>query len=709
MTEQEKRRSSRWEVLEEAKGGEGRSEASEGEALMVTSADKVEEVEEEREEGEITPDGTATREGIEKETPRNRAGQQGSSGGEKRKRDGGSLSGLGRGKLKKLTKRLEQNKGTAAECYAVYGPEAKATLELKVAQGRRIRIRDVQVMLLWLLASTGMPNWMGVRNKMLVEKVVVVFASGLCVSALDSKPELFKNISGLLGSQAGEGEAEGKGGSLLRVESLALNSFIDPLSTVHALLTVPHRKKKSRLYAGNAVKMPYQDELALGKIKRSAKHYALTPEQMEENGYPVASPSDGEGKDDGGEGSGARPASTVRNTFTDAKEVLGDLDKFRTTGKGPSGGEKGVEKLVAIDCEMCTTENGPELTRVTLVDDTSDVLYDKLVKPESPILDYVTEFSGITAEMLENVTTTLSDVQEEILRIIDEDTFLVGHSLENDLVALKLLHRNVIDTAILYPHNKGPPYKFSLKALSERYLGKAIQVEGHNPIEDACTAMELCRLKIHFGPSFGAFEIDGVSMCKILTDHKKCASLLDREMVLRRHAVGSANAILCKSDEDVAQRSLKECKSPSVNLVWASLCELYEELKAVTNDSVGVDAMLKSAVEAGAGGGKGSNLAEVLAAKQASFEKSPSVESELRKMDERVGRIYSSLPRNAMLIVLSGQGNTAYVKHLMEMKFKCIRSAEESVRAIWDGKCDEHLHYSVQQAAQTVCLVGIKQ
>mmetsp|Transcript_5307 Transcript_5307/g.13285 ORF Transcript_5307/g.13285 Transcript_5307/m.13285 type:complete len:115 (-) Transcript_5307:643-987(-) len=60
---------------------------------------------------------------------------------------------------------------------------------------------------------------------------------------------------------------------------------------------------------------------------------------------------------------------------------------------------------------MCYTEKGPELTRASVVDDLGNVIYDKLVKPERPILDYVTQFSGITAQMLQDVTTTLAQVQ----------------------------------------------------------------------------------------------------------------------------------------------------------------------------------------------------------------------------------------------------------------------------------------------------------
>ena len=38
------------------------------------------------------------------------------------------------------------------------------------------------------------------------------------------------------------------------------------------------------------------------------------------------------------------------------------------------------------------------------------------------------------------VTKTLKDAQSALLKIMDSDTILVGHSLENDLRALKMAH-----------------------------------------------------------------------------------------------------------------------------------------------------------------------------------------------------------------------------------------------------------------------------
>ncbi len=47
-------------------------------------------------------------------------------------------------------------------------------------------------------------------------------------------------------------------------------------------------------------------------------------------------------------------------------------------------------------------------------------------------------FSGISAEDLDGVTTTIRDVQAVLLSMFSSKTILLGHRLESDLKALKV-------------------------------------------------------------------------------------------------------------------------------------------------------------------------------------------------------------------------------------------------------------------------------
>lgn len=127
---------------------------------------------------------------------------------------------------------------------------------------------------------------------------------------------------------------------------------------------------------------------------------------------------------------------------------------------------------------MCYTVRGFEATRVTVVDIHCKVVYESLINPNSEILDYNTEFSGLTEEMLQSCTKSLKDVQADLLRLFDKDTILVGHSLEHDLKALKLVHKKVADTSVVFPHKLGLPNKRALRYLVKEKLNKVIQTDG---------------------------------------------------------------------------------------------------------------------------------------------------------------------------------------------------------------------------------------
>lgn len=99
-------------------------------------------------------------------------------------------------------------------------------------------------------------------------------------------------------------------------------------------------------------------------------------------------------------------------------------------------------------------------------------------------------------------------VQEDFLKLVYKETILVGHSLENDLLALKISHGLVIDTAVLYKHPRGASYKTALRVLARKFLSQEIQQSsnGHDSIEDAKATMELALLKIRYGKYFFSIE-----------------------------------------------------------------------------------------------------------------------------------------------------------------------------------------------------------
>jgi RNA exonuclease 1 len=155
------------------------------------------------------------------------------------------------------------------------------------------------------------------------------------------------------------------------------------------------------------------------------------------------------------------------------------------------------DNILAIDCEMVETENGHELARLSIIDKDFELLYDQYCKPELEVKNFHFQYSGITQENIDNATKTLKDVQEDLKMFMDNQTIIVGHSLENDLFALKLIHKRIVDTSVLFSTRQGT--KIALKQLSMNYLKYKIQCNdksGHDPSEDARASLALAKYKI---------------------------------------------------------------------------------------------------------------------------------------------------------------------------------------------------------------------
>lgn len=218
----------------------------------------------------------------------------------------------------------------------------------------------------------------------------------------------------------------------------------------------------------------------------------------------------------------------------------------------------------------------------------------------------------MTEEMLAPVTTTLQDIQKKLLKLFHPRTILVGHSLDSDLKALKLTHPYIIDTAVIYPHPRGPPLKSSLKWLAQKYLGKEIQkghgATGHDSTEDARTCLDLLKLKCEKGSDWGSSDSQGENIFKRVARagvryksqggsaipdlaEGKSSAAIDWGDPKRGPGAAATFSIGCQSDEQIMNGVIravngdpdgKEIPGGGVDFVWARFREL-EDLKGWNN------------------------------------------------------------------------------------------------------------------------------
>ncbi|XP_078415036.1 RNA exonuclease 5 isoform X1 [Cetorhinus maximus] len=315
-----------------------------------------------------------------------------------------------------------------------------------------------------------------------------------------------------------------------------------------------------------------------GRKKQGLTSYLLNEEELIKNDYPLA----------GNPGSEGFVQSGCTAKVTDNSPLFG------------------------LDCEMCLTTKGKELTRVSIVNAEGCCVMDELVKPDNQIINYLTRFSGITKTMLMPVKTKLKDVQARLKKALPNDAVLVGHSLNNDLEALKMIHPNIIDTSLLFARGLGR--RFKLKVLVKSVLGREIQSEelvGHDASEDARGALELAQYFIDQGPmkvaklnleNFQAKqpagdnstpEPEGKSQVNRLSDHLKascrgadgrpcfyCGNLLNKLCMGDQKAVllgtkkamkelihqGAWHKFECRTDKEVVQQAQTEIPVASLSL-----------------------------------------------------------------------------------------------------------------------------------------------
>lgn len=168
---------------------------------------------------------------------------------------------------------------------------------------------------------------------------------------------------------------------------------------------------------------------------------------------------------------------------------LSNISPFKTTSF-----IEGEKNVLALDCEMAFTSKGYEMIRLTIVDFwTSKTLYDEVIQPQGEIIDLNSQFSGIH-HIDKETAPTFFEAEKEYLspKMINKNSILIGHGLDNDLQVMRLIHDRIIDTAVLYPAGK---FKSSLKNLSFEVLSRKIQSGEHDSSEDAIASMDVIKKK----------------------------------------------------------------------------------------------------------------------------------------------------------------------------------------------------------------------
>lgn len=624
-----------------------------------------------------------------------------------------------------------------------------------------LNLSSLRDLVTYIFADGTGPQWIGVTHRPQFRKIVTIMIPGLEEALFKEGVNYatFNNLRDVYVDATGDGDANAYVATSpddyyprkLDKDTLPepLKPFADmfphlwPVKTpgddkhgkmhspMAAFLTAPAPKEKTSQKGG--VK-PAKEPNGWKNERTRITEFLATTEELADNGF-VIHPA-------------LLPEGEQRDNFVAPEGwVVTKVDKLEDGDAPEAEIEQGSitagRDILALDCEMCMTgESEFSLTRISLVNWDGDVVLDELVKPDKPIIDYVTRFSGITEEMLAPVTTTLHDIQQKLLEILHPRTILLGHSLESDTKAIRIAHPFIVDTSIIYPHPRGPPLKSSLKWLAQKYLSREIQkgdVLGHNSIEDAKTCLDLAKQKCEKGKLWGASDAQGENLFRRLaragTAYKaqggdaaiggievgKTSAAVDWGDPSKGLGAGATYQLGCKSDEEVTTNIIRAVlgdedgaviRGGGVDFVWGRMRELealqgwWNKNRVENSNSDGgppgtdVDAGMDTEADAiGTAAGSGAS--------------SP-LEHALTQLTERLVRIHAALPPCTGFIIYSGSGDPRKMAQLQQMHAKWRKEYNtpgkkwDELSVKWTDVEEQALKRAVRKARSGLGFVSVK-
>ncbi|ROW18286.1 hypothetical protein VPNG_00027 [Cytospora leucostoma] len=726
--------------------------------------------------------GSAANDSVPPRDPESSSHSQSSTGVKRPRSDDGQKDGSNDGDWQTIERRPNKKSKKTPKPDGSNYPSITFSSQARLQS--KVNINQLRDLVLYIMADGTAPQWVSVRHRPHFRKVVTILVPGLEEAMFKSKVD-FATYNNKAPVQAAERQITSPDDYYPRpLTESSLPDVLKPFaqmfshlwpvkatgddrqgrmhSPIATFLTAP--APKSSEDKSKKGPKPVRDPQGWENVRTRLTEFILTPEQYVENGFCV------------------HPCllkdEQQRQAFKNQEGwVHTNVDKFED-GEVPEdevqqGSITAGREALAIDCEMCMTgEKEFSLTRISVVSWDGAVILDELVKPDKPIIDYVTRFSGITKEMLEPVTTTLADIQQRLLTLITPRTILIGHSLDSDMKALKMTHPFIVDTSVIFAHPKGHPFKHSLKWLAQKYLNKEVQKGGgtnggHDSIEDARTCLDLVKKKCEKGKAWAAGEASGENLFKRLsrsgTSYKaqggdqavgglatgKISASVDWGDA-KRSVCSLADVVLdgCTSDADVEEGVLRAVrgdpdglvvKGGGVEFVWARMREL-EALQGWWN---------RNRLDAGEDAAPPKELEEALAAakinpfaaktdtddKPSAFSKDldftvpatstgegraasqhtkPVLETCLGSVADRLRRIYDALPPCTAFIVYSGSGDPREMSRLQNMHTQWKREYNtpgmkwDQLSVKWTDREEQALRKAAMQARNGIAFIGVK-
>ncbi|KAI9252672.1 hypothetical protein BY458DRAFT_535944 [Sporodiniella umbellata] len=473
---------------------------------------------------------------------------------------------------------------------------------------------DLREFILYALSETAQMPWFTMVNKAQIERLVLVYAPGLDCSYFGATDTPSVDLDTLDKSLIGKA-------SMPFLTKQSQHMILHQVLGEKMQITSPVANMlQCNMSISKKEKVIDENQKKIQSFKENMKnYYVLTLEEMRSAGYPIP-------------------------TSLDPNVVL--PDGWKETRPPIDEELKSDKRIIAADCEMVMTEKGSALARITLISEDGSILLDELVKPDEPITDYLTQFSGITPEAMGSTTCSLRRAQKHVRKIIDHNVILVGHSLENDLKAIQIAHPYCVDTSRLYDHLRGPPYKPSLKHLARTYLRRNIQShneshEGHDSAEDARATLDLFKLKLDNKPRFGKFKKTELVFDRLSANRPSRSSAILESSRSATRLFGSTlsgDYFCTDTDEDLLDMTLEKIKERNF---------LFTRYVTADDTATQQEEMVPTVTPSAAGDDERAQ--------------------QLQTLDSYIRRLYNGLPENSFLVVVGGIQNIPEYKSFMSI------------------------------------------